>query len=321
MKRTNLFIKSFTLAMAIMIAGNSMSIGSMGKLTAKFISDDSNNIISKVHAAEASIFTGDYTYVQNDAKNPNPAIVPQADGSVAIAMFNGTIVQVNCATGVVPKVVTSAGVTASATTNGIAIAATTVGSGVVQVQDTVTGKTSVIAINVVTGAGASQPAQQVASAAYSYADSHKIVSSDGLLELNLDAMTYESSTTAFTPKIYYGADGILTMEAWGGQNINIPVLAINKSGYELAGSMIYQGSLKADCKGRTEKINGIRRAVIAGSQKDNNIVFHYSIYKVGTTTQVDTTDLPIRVITLESEDLANIRTSDIVLVDKSVILK
>lgn len=311
MRKSSLLVKSFTLAMAIMLAGNSMSVGSMGKLAAKLTGSD-NTIVSEVKAAEASIFKGDYTYLQNTANNPDPAVVPQADGNVAVAMFNDTMIQINTAANVVPAVVAASGVSAVATPTGITIAATATGTGIVQVKDTVTGKVAVIGVNVVAGAGAPSATQttqttQVASSAYSYADNHKIISSDGLLELNLDAMTYDSSTEAFKPIIYYGADGILTVECWGGQGVFIPV-TVNKAGYELAGSMKYpecEPGMK-EFKGKTKKVNNKRVIVVGGMQKGDNAIAYYSIKQVGKENTVavnGTTLLPIRVITLKDEDI------------------
>ena len=304
MRKSSLLVKSFTLAMAIMLAGNSMSVGSMGKLAAKLTGSD-NTIVSEVKAAEASIFKGDYTYLQNTSNNPDPAVVPQADGNIAVAMFNDTMIQINTAANVVPAVVAASGVSAVATPTGITIAATATGTGIVQVKDTVTGKVAVIGINVVAGAGAPSATQlptqttQVASSAYSYADNHKIISSDGLLELNLDAMTYNSSTEAFKPVIYYGADGILTVEAWGGQGVHIPV-TVHKDGYELTGSDKYPvgGTGSSEIRGTTIKINGKRVIGVGGSSKGKNELIYYSIYKKGTEVSNDTL-LPIRVITLE----------------------
>lgn len=56
---------------------------------------------------------------------------------------------------------------------------------------------------------------------YSYADNHRVVSADGILELCLDDLTWSTEHSYFpAPKIYYAEDGLLTIEAYYEQQIH-----------------------------------------------------------------------------------------------------
>lgn len=246
MRRTNLL-------MSVLLAGSIIAVGTDGTTLASILGNNDAIIGSIVDAAEAQELTatGIITYLQNDAGNPAPVFLANADGTYTLAMYKGTMVNF----GVTNLLATAGGTPMPLQTStyaafapagdgqGIVVAATEVGAEVIQFQNVVngvpTGNVITVALNVVDAAGtaATAPAAstQVATSAYSYADDHKIVSTDGMLELNLDGMTWNSSTTHKAPKIYYGADGVLTVECYQGQGIKIPATS-NLAGYHVGQS-------------------------------------------------------------------------------------
>ena len=252
MKRTNLIRKSINLALSVLVAGSIVAVGADGSTIASVSSNDTI-LTTIVEAAEAQELTatGIITYLQNDAGNPAPVFLANADGTYTLAMYKGTMVNFGvtnllAAAGGTPMPLQTSAYAAfapAADNQGIVVAATEVGAQVVQFQNVVngvpTGNVITVALNVVdaAGTGATAPAAstQVATSAYSYADDHKIVSTDGMLELNLDGMTWNSSTTHKAPKVYYAADGVLTVEAYQGQGVNIPATS-NLPGYRASRS-------------------------------------------------------------------------------------
>lgn len=247
MKRTNLIRKSINLALSVLVAGSIVAVGADGSTIASVSGNDAI-LTTIVNAAEAQELTatGIITYLQNDAGNPAPVFLANADGTYTLAMYKGTMVNFGvtnllAVAGGTPmplQTSTYAAFAPAGDGQGIVVAATEVGAEVIQFQNVVngvpTGNVITVALNVVdaAGTGATAPAAstQVATTAYSYADDHKIISTDGMLELNLDGMTWHSSTTHKAPKIYYAADGVLTVEIYQGQGVNIP--AVSKlSGY------------------------------------------------------------------------------------------
>lgn len=304
MKRTNLLRKSTNLLMSVLLAGSIIAVGANGTVAASISSNDAI-IGSIVNAAEAQELTatGIITYLQNDAGNPAPVFLANADGTYTLAMYKGTMVNFGvanllAAAGGAPMPLQTSAYAAFAPAGdgqGIVIAATEVGTEVIQFQNVVngvpTGNVITVALNVVDAAGttATAPAAstQVATSAYSYADDHKIVSTDGMLELNLDGMTWHSATTHGAPKIYYAADGVLTVEAYQGQGVNIPATS-NLPGYRASRSNC--GYITTGGNSRGQK----------GTETDV-----FTVHKDGTGFADPagfnpTTQLPIRVVTLGS---------------------
>lgn len=304
MKRTNLLRKSINLALSILVAGSIVAVGTDGTTLASIFGNNDAIIGSIVNAAEAQELTatGIITYLQNDAGNPAPVFLANADGTYTLAMYKGTMVNF----GVTNLLATAGGVPMPLQTSayaafapagdgqGIVVAATEVGAEVIQFQNVVngvpTGNVITVALNVVDAAGttATAPAAstQVVTSAYSYADDHKIVSTDGMLELNLDGMTWNSSTTHKAPKIYYAADGVLTVELYQGQFIKIPATSYLPGYYaehSLNSGCISFGAASGGVKG-TE----VRQFTVHRDDKHFKDPAGFN----------PTTQLPIRVVTL-----------------------
>lgn len=302
MKRTNLIRKSINLALSVLVAGSIVAVGADGSTIASVSGNDAI-LTTIVEAAEAQELTatGIITYLQNDAGNPAPVFLANADGTYTLAMYKGTMVNFGvtnllAAAGGTPMPLQTSAYAAFAPAGdgqGIVVAATEVGAEVIQFQNVVngvpTGNVITVALNVVDAAGTAAPAAstQVATTAYSYADDHKIVSTDGMLELNLDGMTWHSSTTHKAPKIYYAADGVLTVEIYQGQGVNIP--AVSKlSGYRATRSNCGYIGVGAAARG------------VKGTE-----IKQYTVHKDGKGYADPegfnpTTQLPIRVVTLGS---------------------
>lgn len=301
MKRTNLIRKSINLALSVLVAGSIVAVGADGSTIASVSSNDTI-LTTIVEAAEAQELTatGIVTYLQNDAGNPAPVFLANADGTYTLAMYKGTMVNFGvtnllAAAGGTPMPLQTSAYAAFAPAGdgqGIVVAATEVGAEVIQFQNVVngvpTGNVITVALNVVDAAGtaATAPAAstQVATSAYSYADDHKIVSTDGMLELNLDGMTWRSSTTHKAPKIYYAADGVLTVEAYQGQGVYIPTVS-NLPGYCL------------------ETFHGRGSVCVGGNSRGQKgeVLLQLTLYKNGLDAPEyasPTTQLPIRVVTL-----------------------
>ena len=303
MKRTNLIRKSINLALSVLVAGSIMAVGSDGSTIASVSGNDAI-LTTIVEAAEAQELaaTGIVTYLQNDAGNPAPVFLANADGTYTLAMYKGTMVNFGVANllataGGVPMPLQTSAYAAfapAADNQGIVVAATEVGAQVVQFQNVVngvpTGNVITVALNVVdaAGTGTTAPAAstQVATSAYSYADDHKIVSTDGMLELNLDSMTWNSSTTHKAPRIYYAADGVLTVELYQGQGVNIPTTS-NLPGYILE-TVHNRGYVTIGSASRGVKGTEVRQLTLYKNGLDAPEYANPS------------TQLPIRVVTLGS---------------------
>lgn len=304
MKRTNLIKKSINLALSVLVAGSIVAVGADGSTIASVSGNDAI-LTTIVEAAEAQELTatGIITYLQNDAGNPAPVFLANADGTYTLAMYKGTMVNFGVANllataGGVPMPLQTSAYAAfapAADNQGIVVAATEVGAQVVQFQNVVngvpTGNVITVNLTIVDAAGTTAPAAstQVATTAYSYADDHKIISTDGMLELNLDGMTWHSSTTHKAPKIYYGADGVLTVEIYQGQGVNIPAVS-RLDGYYA------ERALNSGCIGVGAAARGIKGTEIK----------QYTVHKNGTGYSNQegfnpSTQLPIRVVTLGSK--------------------
>ena len=304
MKRTNLIRKSINLALSVLVAGSIMAVGADGSTIASVSSNDTI-LTTIVEAAEAQELTatGIITYLQNDAGNPAPVFLANADGTYTLAMYKGTMVNFGvtnllAAAGGTPMPLQTSAYAAFAPAGdgqGIVVAATEVGTEVIQFQNVVngvpTGNVITVALNVVDAAGtaatASVASTQVAASAYSYADDHNIVSTDGMLELNLDGMTWSSSTTHKAPKIYYATDGVLTVELYQGQGVRIPATS-NLAGYYA--SRYSSGEIGISAAARGVKGTEIKQYTVHenGTAYGNQEGFNPS------------TQLPIRVVTLGS---------------------
>lgn len=304
MKRTNLIRKSINLALSVLVAGSIVAVGADGSTIASVSGNDAI-LTTIVEAAEAQELTatGIITYLQNDAGNPAPVFLANADGTYTLAMYKGTMVNFGvtnllATAGGVPMPLQTSAYAAfapAADNQGIVVAATEVGAQVVQFQNVVngvpTGNVITVVLNVVDAAGtvATAPAAstQVATSAYSYADDHKIVSTDGMLELNLDGMTWRSSTTHKAPKIYYAADGVLTVEAYQGQGVNIPATS-NLPGYRASRSNCGYITTGGNSKGQKGTETDVLTVHKDGKPYSDPAGFNPS------------TQLPIRVVTLGS---------------------
>lgn len=196
-----------------------------------------NVMPERVLATELELFTGEWSYVQNDIGAPEAAVI-KVDDAIAVAIFQHTMIQLNTTTGVTPTIVLGTEVAASAvspTGEGILIAGNQLGAGIIQVQNPLNGNLTNVIVNVVdSGLGISTITptstdnntvqsynHPVNNGFYSYADNHKIISTDGLLELSLDNMTWISGYKyeIFPPKVYFAEDGMLTVELYPMQRV------------------------------------------------------------------------------------------------------
>lgn len=304
MKRTNIIKKSINLVLSILVAGSIVAVGADGSTIASVSGNDAI-LTTIVEAAEAQELaaTGVVTYLQNDAGNPAPVFLANADGTYTLAMYKGTMVNFGVANllataGGTPMPLQTSAYAAFAPAGdgqGIVVAATEVGAEVIQFQNVVngvpTGNVITVALNVVDAAGtaATAPAAstQVTTSAYSYADDHKIISTDGMLELNLDGMTWNSSTTHKAPKIYYAADGVLTVELYQGQFVRIPTVS-NLPGYILE-TLLNGGYVSIGSASRGVKGTEVRQLTLYKNGLDAPEYANPS------------TQLPIRVVTLGSK--------------------
>ena len=108
-----------------------------------------------------------------------------------------------------------------------------------------------------------------------------------MLELNLDGMTWSSSTTHKAPKIYYAADGVLTIELYQGQNVLIPGTS-NLAGYHVGRSNQNYISFGSAARG----VKGTDTQILTVHQDGKGFT--------DTTGFNPSTQLPIRVVTLGS---------------------
>lgn len=234
MVNKRILVKSTILALSILIAGNVITLEANGSAFSKFSSNPM--IISDVvKAAEIGMFTGAFTYVQNDAGNPDPAVIVQPDGSVAVALFKGTMIQLNCNVGVVPQITAGTDVAASVVTpagNGILIAGNVAGSGIIQVQNTVNGITSNIIVNVVSSNNTittSTELQEI-SPDYYYKEEYvgnnyvpngiAIYYTNGDISVNADYFQYNSPNDNYQAICYVGDDNMLTIETYQGLRVS-----------------------------------------------------------------------------------------------------
>lgn len=298
MKRKPL-LRSLLIATSIFIAGHFMTCsGAAGVIQA--LTGNYNLMATEVQAAELDIFTGEWVYVQNEIGAPEAAVIKTGD-AIAVAIFKDTMIQLKSIAGITPNITLGAEVAAVApapTGDGILIAGNQLGEGLIQVQNPVNGSIANVVVSVLdsglgTAPAVTAPTTQavicnhpgVVNGFYSYADNHKVVSADGALELHLDNLVWKSDVGHAAPKIYFAADGILTVEAYMSQAIKFPYKC-NLPGYyyenDFLGKDGYMFIGGADTK-RSEKIEyfTIQRGG-AGEDKVKN----------------EATQLPVRIITL-----------------------
>jgi len=303
MKRGMLiFRKSAKLVTSVVIAGQILALNPDGSIYAKLTGSYAPFTVEAAEMEQLAA-SGVITYLQNPANNPQPVFTANPDGTYSLTMYQGTLVEFGLfnTSGGVPTPLqgsTFAELAPAPGNNSVYINAIGTGAQQVQLQGMVNGVPvgNAVTVNLTvvapgTPAVATQPVdtgvhQGVANGFYSYADDHKIVSTDGNLELNLDGTHWHASTTQPAPVMYYAADGILTVECYQAQFIRIP-MANHVAGYKLATNSdeIYVGSASGGKKG--ERI-------------ETYTVYNPEIGLGKPEAAYPTTQLPIRVITLGS---------------------
>lgn len=300
MKRKPL-LRSLLIATSIFIAGHFMTCsGATGVIQS--LTGNYNLMATEVYAAELEVFTGEWSYVQNDIGAPEAAVIKTGD-AVAVAIFKDTMIQLKSTAGVTPVITLGTEVAAVAPApvgDGILIAGNQLGEGLVQVQSPVNGSITNIVVSVLdSGLGTSPavtaPTTQavtcnhpgVVNGFYSYADDHKVVSADGALELHLDNLVWKSDVGHVAPKIYFAADGVLTVEAYQSQTIRVPYKC-NLAGYYPHGGQF----------GESEGYVGA--GGLGGERKEQ--IWNYTIQTGGgggaDIVKNEATQLPVRIITL-----------------------
>lgn len=169
MKRTTL-LKTLIVATSVFAAGNFMTCtGAAGVIQA--LTGNYNLMATEVQAAELEMFTGEWSYVQNDISAPEAAVIKTGD-TIAVAMFKDTMIQLKVAEGVTPVITLGTETVASAvapTGDGILIAGNQLGEGLIQVQNSVNGAVTNIVVSVLDAGnnGASTEASSTSSTASS----------------------------------------------------------------------------------------------------------------------------------------------------------
>lgn len=299
-----IFRKSAKLVTSVVIAGQILALNPDGSIYAKLTGSYAPFTVEAAELEQLAA-SGVVTCLQNPANNPQPVFTANPDGTYSLTMYPGTLVEFGLfnTSGGVPTPLqgsTFAELAPAPGNNSVYINATGTGTQQVQLQNMVNGVPvgNVITLNLTVVAPgmdiqvATQPVTQVgvhpgvANGFYSYADDHKIVSTDGNLELNLDRMTWHATTTQPAPVMYYAADGVLTVECYQCQAIEIP--AVNYvPGYKLHTNADY--------------INvGAASGGKKGERVDMYTVYNPEIGLRKTEAAYPTTQLPIRIITLGS---------------------
>lgn len=298
MKRKPL-LRSLLIATSIFIAGHFMTCsGAAGVIQS--LTGNYNLMATEVQAAELDIFTGEWVYVQNEIGAPEAAVIKTGD-AIAVAIFKDTMIQLKSIAGITPNITLGTEVAAVApapTGDGILIAGNQLGEGLIQVQNPVNGSIANVVVSVLdSGLGAAPavtaPTTQavtcnhpgVVNGFYSYADNHKVVSADGALELHLDNLVWKSDVGHAAPKIYFAADGILTVEAYQSQTIRLPYKC-NLPGYYPKDSLM-------------GKNNYVGAGGLGGERKEQ--IWNYTIQRGGAgedKVKNEATQLPVRIITL-----------------------
>lgn len=304
MKRKPL-LRTLLIATSVFVAGNFMTcMGASGMLQS--LTGNYNLMATEVQAAELETFTGEWNYVQNDIGAPEAAVIKTGD-AIAVALFKDTMIQLKTTIGITPVITLGTETAASAvapTGDGILIAGTQLGEGLIQVQNPVNGSITNVVVSVLdSGLGASAgnttavtaPATQavvcnhpgVVNGFYSYADDHKIVSADGMLELHLDNLVWKSDVGHAAPKIYFAADGVLTVEAYQSQTIRM-LYKCNLPGY-----YAYGGEF-----GKSEGFVGAGGRGGARAERIQNYTIQTGGGGVADIVKNEATQLPVRIITL-----------------------
>lgn len=235
--------KAAVLATTVVVAGHTIALGADGMVIARILNPD---IISTVYAAEENlgIWISDGIGILQMPENVAiPTNTRNADESYTLNICKGTIVHlVTNESNLVPL---QSGPFAEVAMDewGIIVNALEVGSQQIQflrripdnatlyiasgesplVQDGLRlDKVYTLNINVVEATPVATMEQAVATGVhpgvangyYSYADNHKVVSADGRWEINLDQLYFLRKTSVPAPVVYYGEDGMLTVEAY-----------------------------------------------------------------------------------------------------------
>lgn len=299
-----IFRKSAKLVTSVVIAGQILALNPDGSIYAKLTGSYAPFTVEAAEMEQLAA-SGVITYLQNPTNNPQPVFTANPDGTYSLTMYQGTLVEFGLfnTSGGVPTPLqgsTFAELAPAPGNNGVYINAMGTGTQQVQLQGMVNGvpvgnavtlNLTVVASGTDTQA-ATQPATQVgvhpgvANGFYSYADDHKIVSTDGNLELNIDAAHWHASTTQPAPVMYYAADGLLTVECYQAQFIRIPIIN-HVAGYKLVTNSdeLYVGSASGGKKGERIETYSVYNPEIGLGKPEG---------------EHPTAQVPIRIITLGS---------------------
>lgn len=180
--------------------------------------------------AEAAGLTGEITVLQDDCGNPPPVLQQNEDGRWTLAMYEHTLVRLEGAEIYgVERTEDRIGATSCILLswhdyiNGVEedylrIFGASVGIETVRLQIGYPVQEVLLTVLVLESSAPSSVTDpgrlEAALQWYSYADEHTIISKDGLVEINLDNFTLDASESIIEnpAKIYYAADGLLTIE-------------------------------------------------------------------------------------------------------------
>lgn len=241
MKR-NPLLRSLLIVTSIFVAGHFLTSTSASQT----LTGNHNLMSIEVQAVELEVFTGEWSYVQNEIGAPEAAVI-KTDDTVAVALFKDTIIKLKTTTGITPVIILGTEVAAVAPApagDGILIAGTQLGEGLIQVQNPVNGTVTNVVVSVLdSGLGAvadnvtavtTQTTQASAKYYYytkEYTDRYgnpakTIKYTDGVLSVSADEFRYQTPSSAYKSVLYMGNDGMLTLETYQGiiNNINQPYL-------------------------------------------------------------------------------------------------
>lgn len=299
-----LFKKSARMITSVVIAGQILALSPDGTICARLTNTYAPFTVEAAELEQLAA-SGVITYLQNAANNPQPVFTANPDGTYSLTMYAGTLVEFGLfnTSGGAPmplQEIAFAEIAPAAGNSGVYINAMSTGVQQVQIQSAFDGVLvgNPITLNLMVvepgaPAQAEVPVQAgvhpgVANGFYSYADDNKIVSTDGNLELDLSSMTWHATTTQPAPVLYYAADGMLTVEIYQRQAIEVPAVS-HVAGYNL-GAYNYKNCV-----------------LLAGQSrgKKGEVVEYHSIHNPDYSWsdpagEYPTTKLPIRVITLGS---------------------
>ena len=231
MKR-NPLLRSLLIVTSIFVAGHFLTSTSASQT----LTGNHNLMSIEVQAAELEVFTGEWSYVQNEIGAPEAAVI-KTDDAVAVALFKDTIIKLKTTTGITPVIILGTEVAASAlapTDDGIFIAGNQPGEGVIQVQNPMNGAITNVVVSVLdSGLGASvgsnitvtAPTTQASAKYYYYTKEYTdrygnpaktIKYTDGVLSVSADEFKYQTPDSDYKSILYIGNDGMLTLETYQG---------------------------------------------------------------------------------------------------------